>query len=77
MTGSARDGGVMIRAIDVLFNSLQERLVFRKNMIFPDRLNDFQVMILNKRKPYPNVSCHAEFDMTQTKMMIENSQRSH
>ena len=54
MTGSARDGGVMIRAIDVLFNSLQERLVFRKNMIFPDRLNDFQVMILNKRKPYPN-----------------------
>ena len=56
MTGSARDGGVMIRAIDVLFNSLQERLVFRKNMIFPDRLNDFQVMILNKRKPYPNVT---------------------
>ena len=23
-------------------------------MIFPDRLNDFQVMILNKRKLYPN-----------------------
>ena len=48
----------MIRAIDVLFNSLQERLVFRKNMIFPDRLNDFQVMILNKRQLYSNVSLY-------------------
>ena len=48
----------MIRAIDVLFNSLQERLVFRKNMIFPDRLNDFQVITLNKRQLYPNVSCY-------------------
>ena len=44
MTGSPRDGGVMIRAIDVLFNSLEDRLVSRKNMIVPDRLNDFQVL---------------------------------
>ena len=43
MTGNARDGGVMIRAIDVLFNSIEDRLVSRKNMIVPDRLNDFQV----------------------------------
>jgi len=44
MTGKARDGGVMIRAIDVLFNSIEDRLVSRKNMIVPDRLNDFQVL---------------------------------
>ena len=46
MQGNARDGGVMIRAIDVLFNSLQDRLVSRKSMIIPDRLNDFQVFSL-------------------------------
>ena len=44
MTGNARDGGVMIRAIDVVFNSIEDRLVSRKNMIVPDRLNDFQVL---------------------------------
>ena len=57
MTGNARDGGVMIRAIDVLFNSIDDRLVSRKNMIVPDRLNDFQVFkkdIAGKNDPVFN-----------------------
>ena len=43
MQGSAEDGGVMTRAIDVIFNSIEERLVSRKYIIVPDRLNDFQI----------------------------------
>ena len=43
MTGNAQDPGVMMRSIDVIFNSIADHLVSRKNMIVPDRLNDFQV----------------------------------
>lgn len=43
MTGNATDPGVMMRSIDVIFNSIANHLVSRKNMIVPDRLNDFQV----------------------------------
>ena len=43
MQGSAEDGGVMTRAIDVIFNSIDDRLVSRKYIIVPDKLNDFQI----------------------------------
>jgi len=42
MQGTPGDGGVMARAIDVIFNSLEERLVLRKYMILPDGFNDFE-----------------------------------
>lgn len=42
MQGTPTDGGIMARAIDVIFNSLEERLVMRKYMILPDGFNDFE-----------------------------------
>jgi len=42
MQGTPQDGGIMARAIDVIFNSLDDRLVSRKHMIVPDGLNDFE-----------------------------------
>ena len=42
MQGTLEDGGVMARAIDVIFNSLDEHLVLRKYMILPDGFNDFE-----------------------------------
>ena len=45
MQGSLDDPGVMSRAVDVLFNSLEHRLVARRYMVLPaeDKLNDFQI----------------------------------
>jgi kinesin family protein 23 len=45
MQGTLDDGGVMSRAIDVIFNSLEGRLVARRYMVMPaeHKLNDFQI----------------------------------
>ncbi len=43
MQGSPSDGGVMSRAIDVIFNSLESRLTSRKYVVESDKLNDFQI----------------------------------
>lgn len=43
MQGTPDDGGVMSRAIDVLFNSIQHRLVVAKRLIIPDGFNGFSV----------------------------------
>lgn len=43
MQGTTEDGGVMARAIDVIFNSVEERMVTRKFMLVPDQTNDFQI----------------------------------
>lgn len=43
MQGTPADGGVMARAIDVIFNSLQGRQVERKRLIVPDGFNGFTV----------------------------------
>ena len=42
MQGTPQDCGIMPRAIDVIFNTLKDRLVSRKYMIVPDSLNDFE-----------------------------------
>ena len=41
--GSPSDGGIMPRAIDVIFNSIEGRQTSRKYVVESDRLNDFQV----------------------------------
>ena len=43
MQGSLEDPGVMSRAVDVLFNSLEHRLAARRYMVMPAELNDFQI----------------------------------
>ena len=43
MQGSPNDPGIMVRAIDVIFNSIEGRLVSRKHVVISDRFNDFQV----------------------------------
>ncbi len=45
MQGVLDDGGVLSRAVDVLFNSVEGRLVATKYMVLPaeDKLNDFQI----------------------------------
>jgi len=44
MQGTSKDGGVMTRAIDVIFNSLSE-LQTRKFQLKPDKLNGFEIML--------------------------------
>lgn len=43
MQGSPSDGGIMTRAIDVIFNSIDGRQTSRKFIIESDKLNDFQI----------------------------------
>ncbi len=43
MQGTPMDGGLMSRAVDVLFNSLEGRLTSRKYVVESDKLNDFQI----------------------------------
>lgn len=43
MQGTQDDGGVMTRAIDVLFNSITDNVVNMKGIIVPDGLNGFSV----------------------------------
>ena len=43
MQGTPGDGGVMARAIDVIFNSIGNSLVSMKRIIVPDGFNDFIV----------------------------------
>jgi hypothetical protein len=43
MQGSPQEGGLLPRAIDVIFNSMEELQVRRKYLIVPDKTNSFQV----------------------------------
>jgi len=43
MQGTSKDGGIMTRAIDVIFNSVSE-LQTRKFQLKPDKLNGFEIM---------------------------------
>ena len=43
MQGTPEDGGVMARAVDVIFNSIGDNLVYMKRIIVPDGFNDFIV----------------------------------
>jgi len=44
MQGSAGDGGVMTRAVDVVFNSIEGRQTSAKFVVESDKLNDFQIL---------------------------------
>ena len=43
MQGSPTEGGLLPRAIDVIFNSMEELQVRRKYLIVPDKTNSFQI----------------------------------
>ena len=43
MQGTPEDGGVMARAVDVLFNSISDSIVRMKRIIVPDGFNGFTV----------------------------------
>ena len=43
MQGTPADGGIMSRAVDVIFNSLGDRLTSKKFVVESDKLNDFQI----------------------------------
>ena len=47
MQGTPIDGGVVTRAIDVIFNSLDAQLPKMKYMIEPADYNDFQIQSID------------------------------
>ncbi len=91
MQGTPEDGGIMARAVDVLFNSITDNLVSMKRIVIPDGTNGFSVqevakamedrqreLVSERQKPRQriNVSNENLANRVQDESMVEEIDRS-